>query len=146
KPGQYQQHPSTRGRGPLGPRRRLQTPMRIGPGTRGRRAVAVRSWPCTTGKKERAHDSRQETRSTCADRIQPLRPSRPLFSSLSDPSHGGTFMAIGVVSLTLAVLVANGPGGVQAPDSAADLLVLRDGKVLLGQVVEPSPRGAVVVV
>jgi hypothetical protein len=54
-------------------------------------------------------------------------------------------MAVESASIALALLLVGSPAP-PPPESAADRITLRDGKILLGQVVEPSPRGTVLVV
>src|SRR4051794_15537335 len=49
-------------------------------------------------------------------------------------------MAPWTIPVALGLLLAAKPS---APDTAADIVTLRDGSVVLGQVVEPSPRGTV---
>ncbi len=49
-------------------------------------------------------------------------------------------MASGLILIGLAALAAGHP-----PETAADAVTLRDGSVVLGQVVEPSPRGMLTV-
>src|SRR4051794_14665500 len=49
-------------------------------------------------------------------------------------------MASWTCTVGLVLLTAAGPPPV--PESAADAVTLRDGSVVLGQVIEPAPRGA----
>src|SRR5215216_2760428 len=63
-------------------------------------------------------------------------------SSVSDRVEGGILMASVMQSLVVALcFVAAPPAKAKAPETAADAVTLRDGKVVLGQVVDPSPRG-----
>jgi hypothetical protein len=67
----------------------------------------------------------------------PVAPMVPQFAW----SHIMSLALVAAV-LSLALVSADPPAGRASARTAADAVVLRDGKVLLGETVEPSPRGA----
>src|SRR5262249_19747436 len=62
------------------------------------------------------------------------RPTR--LQSSDSPPEGHPLMTSGLILIGLVALAAG-----HAPETAADAVTLRDGSVVLGQSIEPSPRG-----